>query len=44
MMNNGVVHVVSTIICNVMSLVDETNIVALYLNAKYSVVIRNVLE
>ena len=36
-MNNGVVHVASIIIHNVMALAPENEILALYLNAKYSV-------
>ena len=44
LMNNVAVHVVSTIIRNVISLAEEANLAALYLNAKYGVVIRNMLE
>ena len=44
MINNGLVHMVSTIICNLMSSEAEANIVALYLNAKFGVFIWNLLE
>ena len=44
MMNNGLVHMVSTIVCNVMSSKAEAEFAALYLNAKYGVIIRNLLE
>ena len=44
MMKNGTVHVVSTIICNVMSSALKAKIVALYLNEKYGVIIWNTLE
>ena len=43
MMNNGEVHLVSTIIRNVMSLAAEAEIVALYLNAEYGVFVCNTL-
>ena len=44
MTENGAVHVVSTIIWNLMSSAAEDVIVALYLNLKYGVTIRNTLE
>ena len=44
MINNGSVGVVSTIICNVISLVDKAEIAALYLNEKYSVALWFMLE
>ena len=44
MINNGDVHVVSTIIRNVMSYAAKANIVALYLNEKDGVIIWNRLE
>ena len=44
MMNNVAVYVLSTIIHNVMSLIAEAGLAALYLNAKYGVFIRNMLE
>ena len=43
-MNNGEVHVGSTIVRNVMSSVDKSEIVALYLNAKDDVVVLNTLK
>ena len=43
-MNNGTVHVVSTIIHNVMSLSAKDDIAVLYLNTKDDVVIWNTLE
>ena len=44
MMNNGAVHMVSTIIRNVMSYEAEANIAALYLNERGVVIIWNMLE
>ena len=44
MMNNGAVHVISTIIHNVMLLAAKDELAALYLNAKDGVFIRNKLE
>ena len=43
-MDNGAVHVVSTIIHNVMSSEADDEIAELYLNTKYRVGIRNLLE
>ena len=43
MMNNGEVHLVSTIIRNVISLAAEADITALYINSKYIFVVQNVL-
>ena len=43
MVNNGAVNVVSTIIFDVMPLAAKSELVALYLNAKYGVVIQNKL-
>ena len=43
-MNNGVVHLVSTIIRNAMLYVAESKIAAMYLNSKYDVIIRNTSE
>ena len=44
MVNNGSVHVISTIIRNVMSSASKAKIVTLYLNAKDGVDINNTLE
>ena len=44
MMDNVAIHVVSTIVQNLMSLEARSNIVSLYLNAKDAVVIWNNLE
>ena len=41
MINNGALHVVSNIICKVISSSADTMTVALYLNEKYGVLIRN---
>ena len=43
-MKNGSVHVVSTIIRNVISSAAKYEITAVYLNAKYGVIIWNTLE
>ena len=42
-MKNRAVHVESTIIYNVMSATAKANIVALYLNAKYGILVHNML-
>ena len=44
MMNDNVINVVSTIICNEMSLASKAELVALYPNEKYGVVVWNTLE
>ena len=44
MMNNVAVHVVSTIIRNVVSSEAKSNIASLYLNEKDYVIIQNTLE
>ena len=43
-MNIRAVHMVSTIICNLLSSASEDDIVALYLNAKYGLMVQNMLE
>ena len=43
-MNNGAVHLVSTIILNVISSESEAELMALYLNAKDGVIICNTLK
>ena len=43
-MKNGAVHVVSTTICNIISLSAEADIAAMNLNEKEGVVIFNTLE
>ena len=44
MMNNRAVYLVSNIIRSVISSAAEADILALYLNAKYGVIIRNMLK
>ena len=43
-MNNVAVHLVFTIICNVISSTADSEIAALYINEKGGVIIQNVLE
>ena len=43
MMNNGAVHIIYTIIPNVVSSSAKAEIVALYLNSKYDVIKRTAL-
>ena len=43
-MNNVVVHVVSTIISNVIPSAAKSKVVVLYLNEKYGVIIWNIFE
>ena len=43
MMNNGSVYLVSTIIHYIISLESKVELMSLYLYAKYSVIIRNML-
>ena len=43
-MNKGALHVVSTIMSNLMSYAAEAEVAALYLNAKYCVIIQNMFK
>ena len=44
MINNGAVHVVFTMIYNAISSAAKAKITALHINAKYSVLLLNMLE
>ena len=44
MINNGAVHVVFTMIYNAISSAAKAKITALHINAKYSVLVLNMLE